>query len=128
MVSQTGMTFNELESDVRNYLERGASAAVDPIVYEQIPRLITLAERNISRQLKVQGFLVSVTSTMQAGLAVYPKPDRWRDTVSINIGTGTGNNTRTAVFPRSYEYVRAYWPNETAEGTPGFYADYNYRN
>ena len=54
MVSQTGMTFNELQSDVRNYLERGASAAVDPIVYEQIPRLITLAERNISRQLKVQ--------------------------------------------------------------------------
>lgn len=128
MVSQTGMTFNELESDVRNYLERGASAAVDPIVYEQIPRLITLAERNISRQLKVQGFLVSVTSTMQAGLAVYPKPDRWRDTVSINIGTGSGNNTRTAVFPRSYEYVRAYWPDETAEGTPAFYADYNYTN
>lgn len=128
MTSQTGMTFNELQSDVRNYLERGASAAVDPIVYEQIPRLITLAERNISRQLKVQGFLVAATGTLQAGLAVYPKPDRWRDTVSINIGTGTGNNTRTPVFARSYEYVRAYWPDETQEGTPAFYADYNYTN
>ena len=49
-------------------------------------------------------------------------------TTFINIGTGSGNNTRTAVFPRSYEYVRAYWPDETAEGTPAFYADYNYTN
>lgn len=45
MTSQTGMTFTELQGDVRNYLERGYSAAVDPIVYQQIPRLITLAER-----------------------------------------------------------------------------------
>lgn len=126
--SQTGMTFTELQSDVRNYLERGYSAAVDPIVFEQIPRLITLAERRISRDLKIQGFLVAATFFMQAGLAVYPKPDRWRDTVSMNIGTGTGNNTRQAVFTRSYEYVRNYWPNELDTGTPKFYADYNYTN
>lgn len=128
MTSQTGMTFTELQSDVRNYLERGYSAAVDPIVFEQIPRLITLAERRISRDLKVQGFLVAATFFMQTGLAVYPKPDRWRDTVSINIGTGTGNNTRQPVFTRSYEYVRNYWPNELETGTPKFYADYNYTN
>jgi hypothetical protein len=128
MTSQTGMTFTELQSDVRNYLERGYSAAVDPIVFEQIPRLITLAERRISRDLKVQGFLVAVTFTMQTGLAVYPKPDRWRDTVSINVGTGTGNNTRQPVFTRSYEYIRNYWPNELETATPKFYADYNYTN
>jgi hypothetical protein len=126
--SQTGMTFTELQTDVRNYLERGYSAAVDPIVFEQIPRLITLAERRISRDLKVQGFLVAVTFSMQTGLPVYPKPDRWRDTVSINIGTGTSNNTRTPVYTRSYEYVRNYWPNELETGTPKFYADYNYGN
>jgi hypothetical protein len=128
MTSQIGMTFNELQGDVRNYLERGYSAEVDPIVYEQIPRLITLAERRISRELKIQGFQVVTTSQMVAGLAVYPKPDRWRETISINFGTGATYNTRNPIFPRSYEYVRNFWPDETVQAAPQFYADYNYTN
>lgn len=118
------MTFTSLQSDIRNYLERGG--ATDPIVYEQIPRLITLAERRIARELKIQGFQRVVNTTMQSGVAVYPKPDRWRDTISINIGTGANNNTHTPVFARSYEYIRQYWPNETQTDQPLFYADYNY--
>jgi hypothetical protein len=118
------MTFTSLQSDIHNYLERGG--ATDPIVFEQIPRLITLAERRIARELKIQGFQNVVTMTMQSDVAVYAKPDRWRDTISINYGTGTGNNTRVQVYPRSYEYVREYWPNETETDPPKFYADYNY--
>jgi len=126
--SQTGMTFNELQTDIQNYLERGASAAVDPIVYQQIPRLITLAERRIIADLKIEGFIVAVTTNLEAGVSVYPKPDRWRTTISLNFGTGTGNATRTPIFPRSYEYVRNYWPDESQTGQPKFYADYNYNN
>lgn len=128
MTSQTGMTFSELQSDVRNYLERGYSAVLDPIVFEQIPRLITLAERRITADLKLQGFIVAVNSIMQNGVAVYPKPDRWRETVSINFGTGAQNNTRKPVFARSYEYVRNYWPNDTQTDEPKFYADYDYKH
>jgi len=120
------MTFTSLQVDIRNYLERGG--ATDPIVYEQIPRLITLAERRIARELKIQGFQTVVNTTMQSGVAVYAKPDRWRDTISINFGTGTNNNVHTPVFPRSYEYVRSYWPNETETGQPLFYADYDYKH
>ena len=120
------VTFTSLQSDIRNYLERGGST--DPIVFEQIPRLITLAERRIARELKIQGFLAVVNTAMQSGVSVYPKPDRWRDTVSINIGTGTNNNTRKQIYARSYEYIREYWPDETEEATPEFYADYNYSN
>lgn len=120
------VTFTSLQSDIRNYLERGGST--DPIVFEQIPRLITLAERRIARELKIQGFLAVVNTAMQSGVSVYPKPDRWRDTVSINIGTGTNNNTRKQIYARSYEYIREYWPDETQEATPEFYADYNYSN
>lgn len=120
------MTYTSLKSDVRNYLERGS--VTDPIVFEQIPRLITLGERRIARELKIQGFQTVVVTNMQANLAVYAKPDRWRDTISINIGTGAGNNTRTPVFPRSYEYIRNYWPNESTTATPQFYADYDYRH
>jgi len=120
------MTFSTLQQDVQRYLERGASLAADPVVYEQIPRLINLAERRISRELKVQGLISVVTGTLQAGQSVYPKPDRWRDTVSMNIGTGSSNNTRTQLFTRSYEYLRRYWPDSTQMGTPNFYGDYDY--
>jgi hypothetical protein len=126
--SQTGMTFNELQTDIQNYLERGASAAVDPIVYQQIPRLITLAERRIIADLKIEGFIVAVTTTLETGVSVYPKPDRWRTTISLNFGAGANNTVRTPIFPRSYEYVRNYWPDESQTDQPKFYADYNYNN
>jgi hypothetical protein len=40
----TAMTFTSLKQDVQRYLERGGTLASDPIVFEQIPRLINLAE------------------------------------------------------------------------------------
>ena len=122
----TTMTFTTLQQDVRRYLERGATYASDPVVYEQIPRLINLAERRIARELKVQGFINVVTGTFSIGQAVYSKPDRWRDTVSVNIGTGASNNNRKVLFTRDYEYLLSYWPNRTETEEPIFYADYDY--
>jgi len=124
----TTMTFTTLQQDVRRYLERGATLAEDAIVYEQIPRLINLAERRIARELKIQGFINVVTDTLIVGQSVYQKPDRWRDTVSINIGTGASHNVRKFLFTRDYEYLRSYWPNESLTEEPVFYADYNYTN
>lgn len=124
----TTLTYDTLKQDVQRYLERGGSLAADPIVFEQIPRLINLAERRIARELKIQGFIAVVTDTLVPGQSVYPKPDRWRDTVSINVGTGTANANRTFLLPRAYEYLRSFWPNESLTATPQFYADYNYTN
>lgn len=124
----TTMTFDTLKQDVQRYLERGATLASDPIVHEQIPRLINLAERRIARELKVQGFIAVVTGSFVPGQSVYAKPDRWRDTVSINIGTGPDFAKRTTVYARDYEYCRAYWPDESQTDTPVFYSDYNYAN
>ena len=121
----TSMTFTSLLVDLRQYLERGTS--VDQTVFEQLPRLINLAERDIARALKIQGFIEVVTGVMAAGTSVYQKPDRWRDTVSINFGVGV-TQVRTPLFPRSYEYVRLYWPDEALRSQPRFYADYNYYN
>ena len=120
----TAMTFNSLQEDLRQYLERGS--AVDTTVFKQLPRLINLAERDIARSVKIQGFINVVTSVMAAGTSVYQKPDRWRDTISINFGIGTGNNTRTPLFPRAYEYLRQFHPDSTVQAQPEFYADYNY--
>jgi hypothetical protein len=124
----TTMTFATLKQDVQRYLERGVSFATDPVMFEQIPRLINLAERRIARELKIQGFINVVSTTLTSGQSVYPKPDRWRDTVSINIGTGTGNARRKTVFTRDYEYVRNYWPDDGETDEPVFYADYDYNH
>jgi len=121
----TSMTFTSLQSDLRSYLERGNVS--DTTVYAQLPRLINLAERDIARELKIQGFINVVTGAMVAGTSVYQKPDRWRDTVSINFGVGAAQ-VRTPLFPRSYEYCRMYWPDEDVRAQPKFYADYNYYN
>jgi hypothetical protein len=122
----TTMTFTTLQQDVRRYLERGTTYASDPVVFEQIPRLINLAERRIARELKVQGFINVVSGTLQSGVSVYAKPDRWRDTVSINIGTGAQNNTRKVLFARAYEYLLSYWPDRTATAQPEYYSEYDY--
>ena len=115
------MTYSSLLEDVRRYLERGFTAESDQIVYEQLPRLITLGERRISRELKIQGFIRAVTTPLQTGVATYRKPDRWRDTVSMTLNG-------QPISARSYEYCRSYWPDEAETGSPQFYADYDYNH
>lgn len=115
------MTYSSLLEDVRRYLERGFTAESDQIVYEQLPRLITLGERRISRELKIQGFIRAVTTPLQTGVAIYRKPDRWRDTVSMTVDG-------VPIFARAYEYCRSYWPDEAETGSPQFYADYDYNH
>lgn len=115
------MTYTSLLEDVRRYLERGFTAESDQIVYEQMPRLITLGERRISRELKIQGFIRAVQAPLQIGVATYRKPDRWRDTISMTVNG-------KPIFARAYEYCRSYWPNEAETAAPEFYADYDYNH
>ncbi len=131
----TAMTYSSLLADIQNYLERGTIN--DPLVSAQLPELINFGERRCSRELKVLGFVVPAVFTLQAGLAVYPKPDRWRQTTSMNVSnTPTGTAIRQPVFPRSYEYIRQYWPDDTATlttvygqpGPPKFFSDYDYQH
>jgi hypothetical protein len=115
------MTYDSLLVDLRRYLERGFTEASDPIVFEQLPRLVTFAERRIATELKIQGFITAVTTPLLSSEPTLMKPDRWRDTISMSI-----NNV--PIFARSYEYLRNYWPDPTQTGTPEYYADYDYQH
>ena len=123
------MTYSSLLEDLRRYLERGNSIT-DPVVYEQLPRLVALAEKRLAKELKLQGYEQYYYWTMQDGVYVYEKPDLWRETKTLTIGTNllpadTGNNTRVTLFPRTLEYLRdCYWRNATLTGEPKFYAEY----
>ncbi len=125
----TAMTFDSLISVLQAYLERGTSS--DATVFANLPFLINTAERAIARRFKIEGMLVSVVSTLQAGLGVYSKPSLWRQTVSMTYGTTstadpTNQNFRNFIYPRSLEYCQKYWPDQSLTGDPQFYADYDY--
>jgi len=115
------MTYDSLLEDIRRYLERGFTQASDQIVFDQLPRLVTLAERRIARELKIEGFIRAITTPLSIGVSTYLKPDRWRDTISMTVDG-------TPIQTRSYEYLRNYWPNEAQTASPQFYADYDYAN
>jgi hypothetical protein len=114
------MTYDNLTSNVLQYLERDDDAVVN-----QIPTFIMLAEFEIAEMMKSLGQQQVVQSTMQVNNAVIPKPARWRKTVSMNI---TVDGVLQAVNLRKYEYLRNYAPDSTVTGVPLYYADYDYDN
>lgn len=124
----TAMTYNSLLTQIQAYLEKGT--VNDPIVFQQLPYLINQGERRISRSLKILGFQRPLTNSFTQGSPLLPKPDRWRETISFNFGRfnpNTGQYTRrTAIYPRSYEFIRSYWPDDSVLAAPRFFADYDY--
>lgn len=120
------MTYDSLTQDIKDYLERGNTS--DETVLRQIPRIINNCERTLADKMKIQGYRDVITSTMQEQVNVIDKPQGWRSTVSINIGTGVGNNSRVTLRVRSYEYLRIIAPNDTSYGQPQWYSDYDFNH
>lgn len=123
----TIFSFTSLVSTIQAIVER-AGVSNDPTAYAYIPTAINLTEQKMARELKIQGFLRVADWTMQASVSAYQKPDRWRENVSMQIGTTatTDYNVWSPVYTRDYEFCRAYWPNATVTGTPKYYADMDY--
>jgi hypothetical protein len=118
-------TYASLCDELADAFERGQNATDDPIVWDNIGRVINRAERRIAYDLKVQGNQETVVGAFAATVAVVDKPNNWLRTISINFGSGTGNNTRTILQARSYEFLTTVYPDRTSTGTPKFYADYD---
>jgi hypothetical protein len=112
------MNYDSLVEDIQQYLERTDDATI-----AQIPRFIMLAEQVIASQIKFLGNLTVNTSNMVAATATIDKPARWHKTISMNV---TVDGKRQPVFVRKYEYLREYAPDPSVQGTPKFYADYDY--
>lgn len=119
------MTYTSLLTDITSYAERADSKFVD-----QVPRFVMLAEQKIATEARGLGQVESVQDTMIVGVngSALTKPAQWRESGSIWIGKGTGFNERKYLKLRSYEYCRAYAPNETLVGEPKFYADWDWRH
>ena len=118
MTTAVVMTYDSLVLNVQTYLER-----TDATTLAYIPTFIMLAEQVIAAQIKFLGNLNVAESTMTIGANVIAKPDRWHKTVSMNV---TVSGAKQPVLLRKYEYLRNYWPTDTATATPQYYADYDY--
>lgn len=121
------MTYSSLFTDIQSYLDR----ASDTGLTSQIPSFINLGSIRCARELKTLGFKAVYVNSFVTASAVVPKPARWRETISFNIGSGGGNNVRSPLFPRSYEFCRSYWPNDTvaeSSSPPLYYADYDFNH
>lgn len=117
------LTYDTLVANLESYLDRDDAKTI-----ARIPTFILNAQTRVCRELRILGFIKPVTATFTTGEAIVPKPALWRETVSWNIGTGTGNNTRKILLPRTYEYIRSLWPDATQTGQPRYYADYDYNH
>lgn len=115
----TNITYDSLLGDMGAYIERARVPDTD--AWEQRPRIVNLAERSMIEELKLQGYEKTLRGTMQAGKPLYPKPDRWRETISMHIEV---NGRLVPINVRAYEYCVAYWPDQTETGQPKFYCEF----
>jgi len=118
MTTASVMTYDSLVENIQSYLER-----TDADTVNKIPLFIMLAEQIIASQLKFLGNLNVVQSQLILNEPIVQKPARWHKTISMNI---TVDGKRQPVFLRKYEYLKEYWPDDTATDVPKYYCDYDY--
>lgn len=109
------MTYDSLVLNVQQYMERN-----DADFVAQIPSLIALAESRIAAELKTYLQLTVVETNLAVNQSVLAKPARWRKTVSMKVNG-------QPVLMRSQDYVAQY-QDESANGKPLYYAEYDYNN
>jgi hypothetical protein len=104
------MTYSSLISDIQKYLERGTNTLA-PVLWSQLPRLISLAELRIIQGLKIQGFKEIVLGALSINQPVVMKPARWRSTSSFAILDPVEGTIH--LEQRDLSYCRALAPNPT---------------
>lgn len=114
----TNLSYDTLVDDLKAYLDRGTNAG--SAAEANIPRRINDAERAIIADLKIQGYEHTIRGYLAAGTAIYDKPDRLRRILGIQIVV---SSKRVLLPTRAYEFVRAYWPDETVQGEPVYYCE-----
>ena len=112
------LTYDSLLTDVQTYAERD-----DAPFITQIPRFVMLAENKLASEIRGLGFQRYVTGSLATD--TIPKPERWRETVSLNVTVGSN---RVFLQPRTYDYCRTYWPDAAVTDVPRYYADYGYEH
>lgn len=119
------MNYQDLVLWIQNECNR-----YDDYFVAQIPDFITRGIFRLYNEAKSIGFQKVLNGvTFTAGEPILPKPNDWRETISLSYTIPGPPPTLTYLLPRTYEFCRTYAPiREVAQGVtshPVFVADYD---
>jgi hypothetical protein len=86
----------------------------------EFPNIVQIAETRIIKDLNLQQFSTSVTSTMTSGSGSVSKPD---GLIVIQDFFIIINNQRRYLQQRSKSYLNLYWNSTTSVGTPVYFCE-----
>ena len=123
-------TYPSLVTNLTTFMNRSAN---DTKFASLIPQFVEFALLVIKFDLDILGFVKYVNGVFIPGQPTIQKPANWRTTLSFCYGAtvdpvGGIGNVRQPIFKRSYDWARAYAPDDSILGAPKYYADYGYGN
>lgn len=109
------MTYDELITNIRNYTEVDANVFTNAVC----DTFILMAENRILRDIDLDVFKLEVTGNMTTGNKFLSAPT---DILSHRYIMMTKDNEQIFLKFRDTSYMKEYWPNGAATGTPLFYS------
>lgn len=113
------MNYTTLVDQINSYANRN-----DAAFNAQIPNFIEQGINRIYSEAKNIGFEIIITGDLALNNTTINKPANWRETISLEIYSEDQTFSKF-LLPRSYEFCKTYWPNQTLTAEPSFYADFN---
>lgn len=113
------MNYNTLTEQIKSYANRS-----DALFTTQIPNFIQQGINRIYSEAKNIGFEIIINGDIAENAFDINKPANWRETTSFELYTEDQTFSKF-LLPRSYEFCKSYWPNQSLISEPEFYADYN---
>ena len=112
------MTYDELVTNIRNYTEVDSNVFTNAV----IDTFITMAENKILRDIDLDVFKLEATANTTANNRFLVAPS---DILTHRYLMVTINGNQTFLDFRDTSFMKEYWPDSTATGTPKYYAVWN---
>lgn len=120
------LTYDVLVETVLAWINRD-----DPVLIQQMPNIVMLAQKKISYDISILGQTNYIEGNflppqMNSSQNMLDKPPLWRNTLSFAVGGSINGGTTTDFIQLElvqFDFLKNYWPDQTALGTPKFYAD-----
>jgi hypothetical protein len=113
------MNYTTLTEQIKSYANRADDAFI-----KQIPNFIEQGINRLYSEAKNIGFEIIFGGDLAINQTTIKKPVNWRETISFELYSQNQTFSKF-LLPRSYEFCKSYWPNQTLTAEPSFYANYN---
>jgi hypothetical protein len=109
------MTYDELVTNIRNYMEVGSNVFTPSV----INTFITMAENQILREIDLDVFKLEATATMTQGNKFLTAPT---GILTHRYMMVTVNGDQVFLDFRDTSFMKEYWPDGTATEVPKYYS------